>query len=61
MRADADLSMRGIAALLGEFIATLGLEDVTLAMSDWGGPQLLIGGPPRRAHRTAARVRVRGL
>ncbi len=45
MHPDADLSMAGIAALLGEFIATLGLEDVTLAMSDWGGPQLLLGGP----------------
>lgn len=44
MPADADLSMRGIADLLGEFIEHLDLWDVTLAMSDWGGPQLLIGG-----------------
>ncbi|MGA2320965.1 MAG: alpha/beta hydrolase [Solirubrobacteraceae bacterium] len=44
MRADADLSMRGIAELLGEFIEHLNLDQVTLAMSDWGGPQLLIGG-----------------
>ncbi|HEY4451950.1 MAG TPA: alpha/beta hydrolase [Solirubrobacteraceae bacterium] len=45
MRADADLSMRGVAAILGEFIERLDLREVTLAMSDWGGPQLLIGGP----------------
>jgi pimeloyl-ACP methyl ester carboxylesterase len=45
MRPDADLSMGGIAALLGELMESLGLEDVTLAMNDWGGPQLLVGGP----------------
>jgi pimeloyl-ACP methyl ester carboxylesterase len=44
MRPDADLSMRGIAELLGELIERLDLRDLTLAMSDWGGPQLLIGG-----------------
>jgi pimeloyl-ACP methyl ester carboxylesterase len=44
MRADADLSMRGVAAILGELIANLELRDVTLAMNDWGGPLLLIGG-----------------
>ena len=43
MRPDADLSMRGIAGLLGELIERLDLRDLTLAMSDWGGPQLLIG------------------
>jgi pimeloyl-ACP methyl ester carboxylesterase len=45
MHADADLSMSGIAGILGEFIERLHLSDLTLAMSDWGGPQLLIGGP----------------
>lgn len=45
MRAGADLSMSGIAALLGEFIAALDLDGVTLTISDWGGPQLLLGGP----------------
>ena len=45
MRADADLSMRGIAELLGELIERLDLRELTLAMNDWGGPQLLIGGP----------------
>ncbi|HEV7585168.1 MAG TPA: alpha/beta fold hydrolase [Solirubrobacteraceae bacterium] len=44
MRADADLSMAGIAAIVGEFMETLDLRDVTLAMNDWGGGQLLIGG-----------------
>jgi pimeloyl-ACP methyl ester carboxylesterase len=43
MRADADLSMRGIAELLGEFIERLDLREITLVMSDWGGPQLLVG------------------
>jgi pimeloyl-ACP methyl ester carboxylesterase len=44
MRADADLSMRGIAAILGELIERLDLHELTLAMNDWGGPQLLVGG-----------------
>jgi pimeloyl-ACP methyl ester carboxylesterase len=44
MRADADLSMRGAAKILGEFIERLDLRDITLATNDWGGPQLLIGG-----------------
>jgi len=45
MHADADLSMRGVANILGELLERLDLRDVTLAMNDWGGPQLLIGGP----------------
>jgi pimeloyl-ACP methyl ester carboxylesterase len=44
MRADADLSMRGVANILGELLERLDLGEVTLAMNDWGGPQLLIGG-----------------
>ncbi len=44
MRPDADLSMRGMVELLGEFIQALDLREVTLAMSDWGGPLLLVGG-----------------
>jgi pimeloyl-ACP methyl ester carboxylesterase len=43
MHADADLSMRGIAGLLGELLEALDLSEITLAMNDWGGPQLLIG------------------
>jgi pimeloyl-ACP methyl ester carboxylesterase len=42
MRSDADLSMRGIAGILAEFIERLDLRDITLVMSDWGGPQLLV-------------------
>jgi pimeloyl-ACP methyl ester carboxylesterase len=42
MRPEADLSMRGIAGILSEFIERLDLHEVTLAMSDWGGPQLLV-------------------
>jgi pimeloyl-ACP methyl ester carboxylesterase len=44
MRADADLSMRGIAEMAGELIEALDLREITLAMNDWGGAQLLIGG-----------------
>jgi pimeloyl-ACP methyl ester carboxylesterase len=43
MHTDADLSMSGIAGLLGEFIERLDLHEITLVMSDWGGPQLLVG------------------
>lgn len=43
MRADADLSMRGMVEILGEFIERLDLRDITLATNDWGGPQLLVG------------------
>jgi pimeloyl-ACP methyl ester carboxylesterase len=45
MHPDADLSMRGIAEILGQFIERLDLREMTLAMNDWGGAQLLIGGP----------------
>ena len=44
MRADADLSMSGVAEILGELIERLDLREITLVASDWGGPQLLIGG-----------------
>jgi pimeloyl-ACP methyl ester carboxylesterase len=44
MRADADLSMRGIAEILGEFVERVDLCEITLTMNDWGGPQLLVGG-----------------
>ncbi|GAB3829400.1 alpha/beta fold hydrolase [Kribbella italica] len=42
MRADADLSERGVALLLGEFFEALELDDVCLIMNDWGGPQFLV-------------------
>lgn len=44
MRADADLSMRGVANILGELLERLDLREITLAMNDWGGAQLLVGG-----------------
>lgn len=44
MHADADLSMRGMAEILREFIELLGLSEITLVMNDWGGPQLLVNG-----------------
>ena len=45
MHAEADLSMRGMCRILEEFMQALDLKQVTLAMNDWGGPQLLVGGP----------------
>lgn len=42
MRPDADLSIRGVALLVEEFLERLGLTDVTLVANDRGGPQLLI-------------------
>lgn len=42
MNPDADLSHRGVALLLGEFIEHLDLHDVTLVLNDWGGGQFLI-------------------
>jgi pimeloyl-ACP methyl ester carboxylesterase len=48
MREDADLTMTGIANLLGEFLERLDLTDVTLVVNDWGGGQLLAAdGNPR--------------
>jgi pimeloyl-ACP methyl ester carboxylesterase len=42
MRPGADLSHRGVARLLGEFMERLGLDDVTLVLNDWGGGQFLV-------------------
>ncbi|HVV13757.1 alpha/beta hydrolase [Amycolatopsis sp.] len=42
MHPDADLSLRGLALLVGEFLAALDLEDVTLVLNDWGGAQVLL-------------------
>ena len=48
MRADADLSLPGIARLVAEFCDRLGLADVTLAGNDTGGAlvQLIMADPP---------------
>jgi pimeloyl-ACP methyl ester carboxylesterase len=50
MNADADLSPRGIAELVQDFIASLGLSDVTLAGNDTGGAicQIMLGGDASR-------------
>lgn len=42
MRPDADLSMRGVALLVAEFMEKLDLHDVTLVINDLGAPQLLV-------------------
>lgn len=42
MRADADLSLAGMANLVGEFLDALDLREVTLVLNDWGGAQLLV-------------------
>lgn len=44
MRPDADLTMRGQAAILGEFIAALDLRDVTLVENDTAMAQVLCAG-----------------
>jgi pimeloyl-ACP methyl ester carboxylesterase len=41
MQEDADLSLRGQAGLVAEFLETLELRDVTLVFNDWGGALLL--------------------
>lgn len=42
MAPGADLSQRGQALLLAEFIERLGSHEVTLIMNDWGGAQFVI-------------------
>lgn len=42
MRADADLSLRGMGRIVGELLDALSLSDVTLCFNDWGGAQLMI-------------------
>jgi pimeloyl-ACP methyl ester carboxylesterase len=42
MKADADLSLRGIGRLVAEFLERLDLRDVVLCFNDWGGAQTMI-------------------
>jgi pimeloyl-ACP methyl ester carboxylesterase len=42
MAADADLSLRGQARLLGDLLEALDLTGVTLVNNDWGGSQVLV-------------------
>lgn len=41
MRDDADLSMPGMVGILADFLDALNLTDVTLVVTDWGGPLFL--------------------
>jgi pimeloyl-ACP methyl ester carboxylesterase len=42
MRPDADLSLRGQAKLVAEFLEVLDLRQAALVFNDWAAPQLLI-------------------
>lgn len=42
MNLDADLSQLGQANILADFLEALELQDVTLVMNDWGGPQFVV-------------------
>ncbi len=42
LRAEADLSLRGIGRIVADFLAALDLRDVTLVFNDWGGAQTMI-------------------
>lgn len=41
MRADADLTMPGMVGIVADFLEALNLADVTLVVTDWGGPLFL--------------------
>jgi pimeloyl-ACP methyl ester carboxylesterase len=51
MGPDADLSSRGLAALVAEFLTVLDLHAVTLIGCDWGGAQLVAAYHPERLSR----------
>jgi len=52
MSADADLTSRGLATLVTQFLEVLDLRDVTLVGCDWGGAQLVAAyGPTDRLSR----------
>ncbi len=42
MRPDADLSLRGMARIVAEFLERLELRDVTLCFNDWCGAQVMV-------------------
>jgi pimeloyl-ACP methyl ester carboxylesterase len=42
MRPDADLSLRGLARVVADFLEALDLYDVTLCFSDWNGAPVMI-------------------
>ncbi|MCK0175385.1 MULTISPECIES: alpha/beta fold hydrolase [Mycobacteriaceae] len=41
MRADADLTLAGMVGVVADFLDALDLVDVTLVVTDWGGPLFL--------------------
>ncbi|WP_158243944.1 alpha/beta fold hydrolase [Mycobacterium sp. 4858] len=53
LKADADLSLPGMARITADFIAALGLDDVTIVANDTGGAvaQALVGRHPERIAR----------
>lgn len=53
LRADADLSLPGMAQIVADFVAALELDDVTLVANDTGGAvaQALVGRHPQRIAR----------
>ena len=44
MRADADLSLRGMSRIVSDFLEGLDLRDAVVCFNDWGGAQTLISG-----------------
>jgi pimeloyl-ACP methyl ester carboxylesterase len=42
MKPDADLTLRGMGRIVGEFLERLDLRDVTLCFNDWSGAQVMI-------------------
>ena len=42
LRADADLSLRGVGRIVAEFLERLELSEVVLCFNDWGGAQTMI-------------------
>ncbi|MGW0016754.1 alpha/beta fold hydrolase [Rhodococcus sp. NPDC003382] len=52
MHPDADLTLIGMGHLIGEFLDTLDLHEVTLVQNDWGGAQIFLAvGNPERVSR----------
>ena len=51
MRADADLSLDGFGAMVGELVERLDLRDVTLVQNDHAAALALAGSQPRRVAR----------
>jgi pimeloyl-ACP methyl ester carboxylesterase len=42
MKADADLTQRGVARIVADFLDALDLTNVTLVLNDWGGGQFVV-------------------